>query len=155
MTIFDALKRDHEGVRAGLADVERASDSDILAARFGALHALLLAHMRAEEDTFYAALEAIDETEERAEAAVDEHDAVEAMLAELGALEIGSAAWRAAFDAMRTALLKHFAEEERALFRAARGVLDETTLERLADAFLAERQRLLDGAAPALAQKSA
>lgn len=154
MTIFEVLKQDHDGVRAGLAEIERAPEGAALAARFAAFHALLLAHMRAEEDTLYATLEAIDETEERAEAAVDEHDAVEAMLTGLAALEPGSADWRAAFEALRAALLQHLAEEERALFRAARGVLDETTLERLAGAFLAERERLLGGAA-ALARKSA
>jgi hypothetical protein len=147
MTIFDVLAQDHESLRVLLAKVDETAAAMSLEALFHEIRIEVLIHTRAEEDTFYAALEAIDATEERAERAVDEHEAVEALLALLDTIDVGTVGWHAAFGRMREALLQHMAGEESGLFDAARAVLDDTAQRRLASAFQAERQRLLDAGA--------
>ncbi|MBV8169965.1 MAG: hemerythrin domain-containing protein [Alphaproteobacteria bacterium] len=158
MTILDVLEQDHDRLRALVLKVDEAADDMAhvgLEALFHEFKIKVLAHTRAEEDTFYAALQAIDATEDAAEHAVDEHEAVEAVLALLDTVDVGSATWRAGFHRLREALLQHIADEESALFTAARAVLDEAAQRRLAHAFDAERQRLLDSDSAVLARKSA
>ena len=159
MTILEMLAQDHDSLRALLLQTDEATagagQSIDLAVVFHDIKARLLAHTRAEEDTFYAALQAIDATEEHADHAVDEHEAIEAVLALLDTIEVGSATWHAGFHRLREALLQHIAAEEDGLFAAARAVLDEPTQRRLAHAFHAERQRLLDDGAAVVVRKSA
>jgi hypothetical protein len=144
MTIFDVLARDHESLRALLSKVDEVAAGMSLEALFHEIRIEVLVHTRAEEDTFYAALEAIDATEALADRAVDEHEVVEALLALLDTVDVGSVDWHATFGRMRALLLQHIAAEEGGLFDAARAVLDAAAQQRLAGAFQTERQRLLD-----------
>jgi hypothetical protein len=159
MTIFAVLEQDHASLRALLSKVDEARDGigqgGALEALFHEIRIVVLVHTRAEEDTFYAALQAIDATEEGAEHAVDEHETIEALLAVLDTLEVGAPEWRAAYARLHAALLHHIEGEEGALFAAARAVLDDAAQHRLARAFEAERQRLLDDGATMVVRKTA
>jgi hemerythrin superfamily protein len=155
MTIFDALKKDHDELKLLLAKIDSKKDAPDFTEQFDKLRALVVVHSRAEEDTFYAELEEFDEIEERAERATEEHQEVEALLNELGAGDLGSAEWRQTFAEMREALLRHIRDEESELFKEAASVLQETDLERMARAFAAERDRLINEEAPGLSQKRA
>ncbi len=155
MTIFDALKKDHDELKQLLAKLDTKKDAPDFADQFARLKTLVIVHARAEEDTFYAELEEFDALEEHAERAIGEHEAVEAMLGELSAGELGSTAWRLTFAEMREALLRHIRDEEHELFAQARAVLREADLERISRAFFAERDRLVGGATPAPVKRRA
>ena len=155
MTIFDALKKDHDELKLLLAKIDSKKDAPDFQEQFDKMRALFVVHSRAEEDTFYAELEEFDELEERAERAIEEHQEVEALLNGLGAGELGSAEWSQAFAEMREGLLRHIRDEEGELFKHATSVLRESDLERMARAFAAERERLISEEAPTVAQKRA
>lgn len=148
MMIFDALKRDHDEIKQLIAKIDSKKDAPDFDERFARLTALVVVHARAEEDTFYAELEEVDGLEERVERAAEEHQAVEALLGELGAGDLASAMWRQRFAEMRDALLRHIREEEGEVFGQARGALQDADLDRIGRAFSAERERLLREVGP-------
>jgi hemerythrin superfamily protein len=149
MTIFDALKHDHDTIKALLSQIE-SDQAAIAQGQFEALKALVIAHSRAEEDMFYSELEEFDATEARVEHSVEEHQTIESMLNALDEGAVGSPT----FEAVKAILLHHIREEEDELFKQAKTLLTESDLARMGAAFAAEKQRLLDAKAPA-AKKTA
>jgi hemerythrin superfamily protein len=152
MSIFDALKRDHDEIKQLFARIDGRLEAAELGRVFARARTMVVVHSRAEEDSFYCELEEFDETEEPAERNTEEHQRIETMLDELSAGELGSAEWQRAFATMKELLLRHFASEESELFAQAKALLDAKDLARAERTYAAERERLLNEAPPVLAK---
>lgn len=143
MSIFDALKKDHDQIREMITQIEERLGSGNIGDLFGEFKTTVLIHSRAEEDSFYSELEEFEESESRVEQSIEEHQEIELMLGELDADEAAAPEWRDTFSQIKADLLEHIHTEETELFRQAASLLAEDDLERLANSFMAERERLL------------
>ena len=90
-------------------------------------------HAQAEEDVFYATLDADDKLEATLDDARQEHDEVDQLLEEMD--EIGSAGveWLDKLRELRQRIQHHVDQEEGAIFERAREVLGAEQLGRLGD----------------------
>jgi hemerythrin superfamily protein len=128
MSIFDALKKDHDQIKGMIIQIEEKMGIGDIENLFEEFKATVLIHSRAEEDSFYSELE--------------EHQEVELMLGELDPGDAAAQEWRDTFSQIKADLLEHIHTEETELFRQAASLLAEDDLERLANSFMAERERL-------------
>lgn len=149
MNIFDLLRKDHDEIKNILGKIDGASAADV-AALVASLRPAVLTHMRAEEEVFYSVLEDYDPTEDLTERAENEHRDVERLLDRLRHLDPSSPSWRTIYRQAEDALLQHLRQEEVEMFRAARSVLGEADLEAMGEAFIARKQRVLQGGEPEL-----
>src|SRR5688500_213878 len=88
-SILDLLKRDHEKVARLLAEIEACGSDEQRDQLFAVLVGEIEVHAQAEEDVFYATLDADDKLEASLDDARQEHDDVDHLLEEMD--EIGSA----------------------------------------------------------------
>jgi len=143
MNAFALLKADHEKVSGILSTIEDTTERaikgrDVLFAR---LKEELDLHARIEEDIFYPALEASDETREITLEAYEEHRLVKQLLAELEAEPKDSEEWTAKFTVLKENIEHHVEEEEGEMFKKARRVLSEEEIETLGDRLQKEKQQ--------------
>jgi hemerythrin superfamily protein len=141
--LFRTLIRQHREVDAMLSQLARSEDTDLRAKLLPVLEQQLLAHAKAEEETFYRALAREGEQGE-AKHAEREHRDVEAALAELLALDVDDADWSAALEQLTQAVQHHVEEEESAVFEAAERSLDAAELEKLAEQLTEHRRKHLE-----------
>ena len=138
-SILDLLKRDHEKVAGLLAEIEGARSDEQRDQLFGQLVGAIEIHAQAEEDVFYATLDADDRLEAKLDDARQEHDEVDQMLEELDELGAAADEWIEKLRELRQLIQHHVDEEEGTVFERAREVLGSDQLERLGHEF--ERAR--------------
>ncbi|MEV4803310.1 hemerythrin domain-containing protein [Nonomuraea sp. NPDC049421] len=125
-SIFDRLKTGQGDQKAAVAE----------------LHALLIAHARAEEDRVYPGLDAHH--------SVEEHKEAEILLDALVRAEPGTPEFRETLDELVASVGHHVQEEESTLLPALRQTADAKELDRLGKAFeqrRAEELKALSGSA--------
>ena len=155
MTIFQALKADHDKARKTLEDLieltalgappvaappTKKNATKVTAPRtwkelLGSLKSALLAHDRAEETTFYEALRESAHLPEFADSRTDEHHAVEALIEVLEHLNPHHHDWQTQLSLLKTQLEAHIAEEETTIFDAVEGAISEEESYHMAEAF--------------------
>ncbi|HET7217271.1 MAG TPA: hemerythrin domain-containing protein [Vicinamibacterales bacterium] len=91
----------------------------------------LTVHELLEEKLLYPALESKSPTREIALEGFEEHHVADVILKELHRLPPASERWGAKFKVLKETLEHHIKEEERAMFRSARGVLSRDELQQL------------------------
>ena len=94
-----------------------------------------LAHANAEEQTFYATLIENPDTQEQARHSVSEHKEADDLIEEINEIDMSSSGWLQTFKKLKEDLDHHMEEEEKDVFSMARGVIDETQAQQLAQAF--------------------
>jgi hemerythrin superfamily protein len=125
MNIYEALKKDHDGVKellqrlVGSADADQATRKALIAK----IRDELVPHSRAEEAVFYNSLRTIDETKGLVSHSYQEHMEAEALLRTLQAMDVVNADWTKVARKLKDALEHHIQEEEGAIFTAAKQVL--------------------------------
>lgn len=136
MDIYERLKADHETQKDLAAKLaETSGDTDERRELFEALRSEAEAHAAAEEQTFYAALIATPEGQEKARHSVSEHKEAADHLGELSEVDMASPAWLPKLKQLREELEHHIEEEEGEVFRLARKLWDEARAEQLASEF--------------------
>lgn len=141
--LFRTLTTQHREVDAMLAMLAESKDVEQREALLPVLKQQLLAHAKAEEQTFYPALARAGEKGE-AKHAEREHEDIEAALEDLEGLELEDEGWEAALKTLTEAVQHHVQEEEGEVFAAARAALDEDALETIAEEFRERRREQLE-----------
>ncbi|MEK7357991.1 MAG: hemerythrin domain-containing protein [Bdellovibrionota bacterium] len=137
MTIYDALKKDHETVKAllerlvGSADADKETRNQLIAK----IRDELVPHSRAEEAVFYNSLREIDETKDLVAHGYQEHMMAEGLLRTLQVAEKVDIGWQQTARKLQDALLHHIENEEGKIFAAAKRVLAPEEAEAFGEAF--------------------
>jgi hemerythrin HHE cation binding domain-containing protein len=142
-TLF--LQADHERLKALLASVnDPRADAEARAAAFRAFRRELGVHARVEEGLFYPAVMRIRSpaAREAVRAALGDHHRVDGLLAELDQRDADDPRFLVGAADLRSAIERHLAEEEGALFAEARTHLADERRERLGRRMEALRARL-------------
>jgi hemerythrin superfamily protein len=125
---LDLLIADHNRVRGLFRKFEAASDADDTDALIevtGKIRTELEVHTTIEEDRFYPAVRDLtDETRETVAEGIEEHHAVDLLLAELAELTADDEAWKAKWTVVIENVEHHAEEEEQELFPKVRGATD-------------------------------
>jgi hemerythrin superfamily protein len=125
MNIYDALKKDHDGVKellqrlVGSADADHETRSQLIAK----IRDELVPHSRAEEAVFYNSLRTIDESKDLVAHSYQEHMEAEALLRTLQGMDAVNADWTKIARKLKDALEHHIEEEEGKIFSAAKQLL--------------------------------
>ena len=142
MTIFEALRSDHETQRT-LVDllVKTEGDSDGRNELFDKLKLELSAHAAAEERYFYVPLMEVDLTQENARHSVAEHKELDDFVEQLEGYDMSSSQWLQTAKELADRLLHHLEEEEKEVFPVAGKALTDEQKDSLADEYRADMER--------------
>ncbi|MDX1507957.1 MAG: hemerythrin domain-containing protein [Woeseiaceae bacterium] len=139
MTIFEALRNDHERQRALLDKLEQtegaSEERDTL---FAKLKTELAEHAAAEEKHFYSELMQADMTIDKARHSVAEHKELDDRIEELEGIDYSNPQWLVRFKELKHRVLHHLEEEEREVFQVAGKVLDDAQKSSLASSYQSE-----------------
>lgn len=141
--LFRILTRQHREVDAMLSQLAEVEDVDIRARLLPVLEQQLLAHAKAEEETFYTKLKQAGEGGE-ARHAKREHRDIETALTDLVALEADDPDFGPALERLTEAVQHHVEEEEGELFEAAARSLEPEVLDQIAEEFVENRRQQLE-----------
>jgi len=146
--LFAWLERDHRDARGLLEQLAAIIDDDPAGAhRLAQLARVqILAHAHAEARTLYAALE-VDADEDAADLGHEgreEHGLIEGLLDELDEARVVDEAFRAKVEVLRGLFDRHVADEEGAMFAAARRVLGTERLAQVMSELALEKERELE-----------
>lgn len=147
MTIFDALRADHETQRT-LIDilVDTTGDSEGRNEIFDKLQRELEAHAGAEERHFYVPLMEVDLTQESARHSVAEHKELDDFVEKLRDYDMSGPQWIQTARELRERLLHHLEEEEVEVFPVAGKALTDAQKQELADSYREDMDRRRAGA---------
>lgn len=123
MNAVDQVLRDHRSVRAQLRALRRLHREDVERRRdaFLALKREIEILARVEEAVFYPAVQGADyATAEWTRDALQVHDDMERVLAEMSAVEVDEPAFDRALEALASMAEQHLLDEERELLPKAR-----------------------------------
>ncbi|GJL48826.1 MAG: hemerythrin [Nitrospirales bacterium] len=137
MTIYQALKNDHQEAKKLFADLEQTKGKNGNAREklFTELKAALEAHSEAEEEVFYSPLKKNEETKEKIQHANKEHDKVAKTLTELEDMDKDNEQWLKKVTQLQEDVQHHIKEEEEEIFQKARGIFSEQQAEDMAQEF--------------------
>lgn len=127
---IEILEREHRHFEALLKQGEetteraRATRRDLLAT----LTADLNAHELMEEKVLYPALQAHPQTRDVALEGFEEHHVADLIVKELHEVATNDEAWGAKFKVLKESIDHHIKEEERNMFRLARGIISREEL---------------------------
>jgi len=141
MTIFEALRHDHEIQRDLLDKLEQTEGaSDERKELFARLKSELADHAAAEEKFFYRKLMEHDMTLDKARHSVAEHKELDDRVEELVSTPMDEAQWKLKFRDLKDRVLHHLEEEEHEVVQMAGKALPEGTKEDLAPPYRDEMQ---------------
>lgn len=139
MEIYEALKKDHEAVKALLSELVTVSDSEKSNRRrhqlIEQISKELIPHSRAEEAVFYNSLRLLDVSKKLALHGYQEHFEAEALLRTLQVLDLADASWMKTATKLKEVLEHHIAEEEGEVFPAAQQLFTSEEAVVMAEAF--------------------
>ena len=141
--LFRILTRQHHEVDAMLSQLASVEDGQVRSKLLKVLEQQLVAHAKAEEETFYRELTREGEKGE-AKHAKHEHRDIETALEELLALDVDDDGWDDALQHLTETVQHHVEEEEGDVFDAALRSLDPEALDELATAFTEHRRQQLE-----------
>ncbi|WP_447529348.1 hemerythrin domain-containing protein [Vreelandella sp. TE19] len=126
MTIFEALRKDHDLQRDLLARlVETHGDSSERDALYKQVRAELKFHANAEERSLYIPMMDIDLTQEKARHSVAEHHEIDELIELLDDTDYSATNWLTHAKQLQHLVTHHLDEEEQEVFQlAGRGLAD-------------------------------
>jgi iron-sulfur cluster repair protein YtfE (RIC family) len=139
MDAITMLEEDHKGAKKVIDDIATCSGAK-RKELFAALQGALATHDWIEETIFYPAVKGNPKTAAFPSADKKAHEVVEAALARLDKLSVDDAAWIVQFNAMKSKLLQHVADEEKDLFPKIRATLSSKELMDLGDKLKAGKE---------------
>lgn len=143
--ILRTLKEQHAEVSVLMKQVNAGGES---ARRqlFPKIRESLVAHAKAEQETFYAALDGHELARTRLDHSVREHQQMEQLVEQLHTTPTDAALWEQSFDQLVKVVNDHVREEEDDMFPIAKQVLSEKQLHEIESQFetaYAREKRLL------------
>lgn len=127
MTIFEALRKDHDTQRELLGlMVDTSGDSQERDELFHRLKVELEAHAMAEERCFYIPLIKDDLTQEKCRHSVAEHHELDELIKNIEKIEYSSPSWLVHAKKLQDKVQHHLDEEEHEVFQMAGKVLSES-----------------------------
>ncbi|MGF1600045.1 MAG: hemerythrin domain-containing protein [Acidimicrobiales bacterium] len=146
MTIFDAIRQDHEIQRKlGAQLLETHGDSDDRRETFEELRAMLTSHAAAEERYFYVPLMEHDLTQDQARHSVAEHKELDDYVEQLESYDRSASQWLVTARQLVERLEHHLDEEEQEVFDLAEQVLTDPQRNELAADYRGDMERHLRG----------
>lgn len=147
MTIFDALRSDHDAQRT-LIDIVTSTHGDSEGRRetWERLKRELQAHAGAEERHFYVPLMEHDMTQGKARHSVAEHQELDDFIERLDEYDMSGSQWLQTARELADRLTHHLDEEEREVFQLAGKALSDDEKDRLAAEYRADMERRRDEA---------
>lgn len=138
---LEILELEHRRFEALLAQGEATTERARKGRRqlLDTLMSALAAHELMEEQVLYPALQSFAHTRETLLEGLQEHHSADAMVKELKAVSTNDAEWGVRFRVLKENLQHHMDDEERHLFRVARGVFSREELRDLGEQMLASR----------------
>ncbi len=147
MEATDYLTRQHRDIEQALGDALDAPDAAVRRSRFLDVADALILHIASEEQVFYPAVHG-DRSEDVLLESLEEHLALERLLADLLALAADDATFRPRLHVLRELAQHHHGDEERKLFPAVRGKLGAAARDALGRDMEALQRRLQAGGRP-------
>jgi len=143
--ILQDLHQDHEAVSKLIDQLLKTESAAERSPVFKELMSMLLAHSHAEQNVLYKKMEKSEDEKARSFAfeGTNEHQIVEQQLQKmLQARNKASEQWTAQLTVLRE-LVNHHEEEETTGFRCARSEFDGEQLEKFADQFRRQKEKLM------------
>ena len=132
MNVIELLKNDHQEASSLMEQIELADKGDRSAKElFTQLKQALTLHTQVEEQIFYPALKSFEETKDMVPEALEEHQEVDELLAEMAALSPGNDEFMDKLTELRDSVEHHVEEEENEMFPKAEKVLGESRLQEM------------------------
>ncbi|GAA0701546.1 hemerythrin domain-containing protein [Vreelandella titanicae] len=142
MTIFEALRKDHDIQRDLLARlVETHGDSDERDKLYQQVREELHYHAAAEERALYIPMMSIDLTQEKARHSVAEHHEIDELLELLDETDYSATHWLTHAKQLQDLVTHHLDEEEQEVFQLAGRGLQDKQKTSLASEYQEEMQR--------------
>jgi hemerythrin-like domain-containing protein len=147
--ILNDLHQDHEEVAGLLEQMLKTEDGKERGTIFKEVMSKLLAHSHAEQSVLYKKMEKSDNEKSRSFAfeGENEHQIVEQQLQQMArARNKASEQWTAQATVLKELVAHHVREEESTGFSCARSEFDREMLEKMADQFRKQKEKLLQEA---------
>jgi len=147
--ILNDLHEDHEEVSGLIEQLIKTEDGKERGTIFKEMMSKLLAHSHAEQNVLYKKMEKSENEKSRTFAyeGENEHQIVEQQLQQMArARNKASEQWTAQASVLQDLIEHHVEEEESTGFSCARSEFDGATLEKMADQFRKQKERLLQEA---------
>ncbi len=142
MTIFEALRSDHETQRTLIDLVTKTTgDSDGRQELWDRLKRELEAHAGAEERYFYVPLMEHDLTQDKARHSVSEHKELDDFVEKLDEYDMGGSQWLQTAEELKHRLIHHLDEEEHEVFQLAGKALTDDKKQSLSHEYEADMER--------------
>jgi hemerythrin superfamily protein len=144
--ILQDLHQDHEAVSKLIDQLLKTESAAERSPVFKELMSMLLAHSHAEQNVLYKKMEKSEDEKARSFAfeGTNEHQIVEQQLQKmLQARNKASEQWTAQLTVLRELVNHHVKEEESTGFRCARSEFDGEQLEKFADQFRRQKEKLM------------
>ena len=147
--ILNDLHEDHEEVSGLIEQLIKTEDGKERGTIFKEMMSKLLAHSHAEQNVLYKKMEKSENEKSRTFAyeGENEHQIVEQQLQQMArARNKASEQWTAQASVLQDLIEHHVEEEESTGFSYARSEFDGATLEKMADQFRKQKEKLLQEA---------
>ena len=147
--ILNDLHEDHEEVSGLIEQLIKTEDGKERGTIFKEMMSKLLAHSHAEQNVLYKKMEKSENEKSRTFAyeGENEHQIVEQQLQQMArARNKASEQWTAQASVLKDLIEHHVEEEESTGFSCARSEFDSEALEKMADQFRKQKQKLLQEA---------
>ncbi len=141
MTIFEALRKDHE-IQRELLDklIETSGDTPERREIWKRLKKELQIHEDAEERNFYIPLIDKDLTQEKARHSIAEHHDIDEMIEQMEETEFSSTGWLTLAKSLKEIVTHHLDEEEHEIFQLAGKALTDSQKTSLASEYKKEME---------------
>lgn len=143
MDIFDILMEDHKKVSKLFEQLEPTTERALKTREdlFARLKTELDVHTVVEEKILYPALEQMEETRDLALEAIEEHNIVKQLLADMENMAKDSEQWTAKLTVLKENVEHHVEEEETEMFKKARAVFNDELIESLTKRVQSEKTK--------------
>jgi hemerythrin superfamily protein len=147
MEIYEALRKDHDAVKALLAELVSLDESDVKTrdSLVAKIRDELVPHSRAEEAVFYNSLRLLDASSGMAMHGFAEHMEAEALLRSLQARDFIGTTWKPTAEKLKNWLDQHIEEEEGDMFAAAKQLFTYREAQAMAEAFEKMKPEVKEG----------
>lgn len=143
MDALELLKEDHEKVAGLFEQIETDEDGANQEQLFAQIKQELDVHANAEEKVFYPRLKEIAEMRDITFEAIEEHQEIKNLLAELETMSADDDDWEDTISELRDTVEHHVEEEEGEMFPQVREILSQEEINQLGKQLEAEKQKQL------------
>jgi hemerythrin superfamily protein len=145
MNVYERLLQDHKECRDLFAKLDQPQELSTFGRRrfYEDLRLKLVAHDKAEEETYYKAIDGDRAAHDLVEEALHEHSELTRLLDQAAQLPVDDQRWLDCMRQARNMFLRHIEEEEEKIIPRSRAVLSEEKAETIGKDFQNRELRIL------------